>query len=296
MFDVIGFGENSIDYVYRVPAIPAGGAMKLRIESRMVQPGGQVATAMAACRALGLNTGYVGTFGSDEAAALAREALQRRGIDLTNAITRNGSNRYAVILVDPAGERMILWHRDEALRVSTADVRPEWLAHTRLLHVDATSVEASIVLATHAREKGLEVSCDVDEVTPQTRELLRHTTLAIVAEGVPEKMAGDADPARALRAMWRDRQGMIAVTLGARGSLLLAGDEIIQEPAVPVTVVDTTGAGDVFRAGFIYGALQGWEPRRILRFANAAAAFSCTREGAMNSVPSLDAVARLLGG
>jgi sugar/nucleoside kinase (ribokinase family) len=62
-----------------------------------------------------------------------------------------------------------------------------------------------------------------------------------------------------------------------------------------VKAVDTTGAGDVFRAAFIHGLLNGWPPRRMLRFANAAAGVSCTRAGAMNSVPSLDDVQKLLG-
>jgi sugar/nucleoside kinase (ribokinase family) len=59
------------------------------------------------------------------------------------------------------------------------------------------------------------------------------------------------------------------------------------EPGIPVTTVDTTGAGDVFRGAFAYALLRGDEPRDVLRFANAAAAVSCTRVGAMNSVPSL---------
>jgi sugar/nucleoside kinase (ribokinase family) len=69
--------------------------------------------------------------------------------------------------------------------------------------------------------------------------------------------------------------------------LLLAAGEIIQEPGIAVKTVDTTGAGDIFRGAFIYALLRGDAPRGILRFANAAAALSCTRLGAMSSVPSL---------
>ena len=77
------------------------------------------------------------------------------------------------------------------------------------------------------------------------------------------------------------------MTLGARGSMLLDGDTLHHEPARPVTVVDSTGAGDVFRGAFIYALLRGDTPRDILRFSNAAAAVSCTRVGAIASVPSL---------
>ena len=67
----------------------------------------------------------------------------------------------------------------------------------------------------------------------------------------------------------------------------MVNGEILHEPAMPVTAVDTTGAGDLFRAGFIYALLSGAPPREMLRMANAAAALSCTRPGAMASIPSL---------
>ena len=60
--------------------------------------------------------------------------------------------------------------------------------------------------------------------------------------------------------------------------------------------IDTTGAGDVFRGGFIYGTLQGWPVERVLRFANATAAASCGKLGAMNGAPTMADVERVLGG
>ena len=84
--------------------------------------------------------------------------------------------------------------------------------------------------------------------------------------------------------------------MGAGGAMLLEGDDLVIEPAFSITAVDTTGAGDVFRAAFIHGLLMESSPRDLLRFANAAAAISCTRAGAMNSVPSLDEVDRLFIG
>ena len=77
---------------------------------------------------------------------------------------------------------------------------------------------------------------------------------------------------------------MLCVTLGARGAAMLVDGELIREPGVAVKTVDTTGAGDIFRGAFIYALLRGDEPREILRFANAAAALSCTKVGAMSSV------------
>jgi sugar/nucleoside kinase (ribokinase family) len=84
------------------------------------------------------------------------------------------------------------------------------------------------------------------------------------------------------------------VTLGVDGAMLLAGDRLHHVAALPVDVIDTTGAGDVFRAAFIHALLQSQSPAEILKFAAAAAALSCSRDGAMTSVPALSEVQRAL--
>jgi hypothetical protein len=86
----------------------------------------------------------------------------------------------------------------------------------------------------------------------------------------------------------------IGLALTPLFDMALEGDRLIHVPAFPVHAVDTTGAGDVFRAGFVYGALSGWPTADILRFANAAAAVSCTRLGAISAIPTLAEVEELL--
>lgn len=295
MLDIVGFGENSLDLVYQLPALPQGGA-KLAVISRQTLPGGQVATAMAACAALGLRAGYVGTLGNDEGGSLVRAELTRRGVDVTHAMVRDAPNRHAVILVDPAGERSVLWSRDARLAVAAADVRAEWLTGAAAVHVDAVDEEASIALARMARDAGLPVTSDIETVTALTPALVAAVTVPIFAEAVPAALTGEADHERALRALRRDHEGLLVVTLGARGSLMLDGDRLHYEPAFPVAAVDTTGAGDVFRAGFICGMRRGLTGGALLRFANAAAAVSCTRAGAMTAVPAKEEVDGLMGG
>jgi sulfofructose kinase len=112
---------------------------------------------------------------------------------------------------------------------------------------------------------------------------------------VPLALTGMSDPEGALRALRQNHQGLLCVTLGARGAMALDGDRLVHEPAFIVKAVDTTGAGDVFRAGFIYAMLSEFPLDRMLRFANAAAAASCTRLGAMASVPTLDDVKAVMG-
>lgn len=297
MYDVLGFGENSIDYVYRLPALPVAGTSKLPIGGRAISPGGQVATTMAACAALGLRTSYAGAIGDDEAGALLRQALEARAVDLRHARSADAPNRYAVILVDERhGERVVLWERDPRLAIGANDVRPAWLEGVRLLHVDAVDEAAAITLATAARDLGMPVTCDVDTVTPATGQLLSAVSMPILAEPVPSQLTGEANPERALRQLRARHGGTVVVTLGDRGSMLFDGDRLHHEPAFTVQPVDTTSAGDVFRAGIIYGVLNGLAATDLLRVANAAAAVCCTKPGAMASVPTLTEVAGLLGG
>jgi sugar/nucleoside kinase (ribokinase family) len=293
-YDVVGIGENSIDYVYRLPSLSLS-ATKMRIARHEVLAGGQVTTTLATCAALGLTTSYAGTFGDDENGRRVRRELDARGVDTRAAIVRAVPNRYAVILVDESsGERVVLWDRDPRLNVSREEIPAGAIRSARVLHVDNVDEDAAIGAARIARAANVPVTSDIDHVTGRTGELLELVTIPMFSEHVPHALTGEVDPERALRALRHTHQGWLVVTLGDKGSMLLEGDRLHHVPAFEVTPVDTTGAGDVFRGAFIYAWLHGTEPARILEFANAAAAISCTREGALTSVPRLEEIALFL--
>jgi sugar/nucleoside kinase (ribokinase family) len=293
-FDVVGIGENSIDYVYRLPSLPAPTA-KLRIGRHDVLVGGQVATTLATCAALGLTTTYAGAFGDDESGLRVRRELEARGVDTHAAIVRAAPNRNALILVDDThGERVVLWDRDERLNISRDELPTDLIRFARVLHVDSVDEDAAIEAARIAGEANVPVTSDIDHVTSRTRALLELVTIPMFSEHAPRELTGEVDPECALRALRHTHPGWLVVTLGDRGSMLLEGERLHRAPAFPVSAVDTSGAGDVFRGAFIYAWLRGDGPVDILRFANAAAAFSCTREGALGGVPTLEEIALLL--
>ena len=296
-FDVIGVGANSVDYVYRLPAYPEpeGPNAKMRVTSHAVLCGGQVTTALATCAALGLRTKYVGAFGADHNGRRIREELARRAIDTSDAVVRESPNPFAVILLaEDAGERIVLWDRDERLALQRQELPGAAITHARVLHVDDVDQPAAISAARMAREAGVPVTSDIDRLTESTDELVASVTIPIFAEHVPPALTGQSDPERALRQIKREHHRLVCVTLGARGAMLLDGDRIYHEPAFQVHVVDTTGSGDVFRGAFIYGLLQQKGPEELLRFANATAGLSCTRAGAMDGVPRAEEIAKLL--
>ena len=294
-FDVVGIGENSVDLVYRLPGAAAPNA-KLQASAHRVSCGGQVATTLAACASLGLRPAYVGTFGSDEDGARIRDAMTGARIDVSRSIMRDAPNRHAVILVDERnGDRTVVWQRDPRLELRIEEIPIDLVTKARLVHVDDLDEEASVAAARIAVGAGTPVTSDVDRATNRTFELMALSTVPIFSTHVPTALTGEDDPERALRALRRSHAGWLCVTLGSKGAMLLEGDRLHHVPAFVVEAVDTTGAGDVFRAAFIYALLQQQSPADILRFAAAAAAVACTREGAMTSVPALTDVERIMG-
>jgi sugar/nucleoside kinase (ribokinase family) len=295
-WDVVGIGANSIDFVTVVPAFPRpeGWHSKMRIRRQLVSPGGQAATATAACAKFGLRAKYIGAIGSDENGVRVREALDGIGLDSSGLVQQDARNQFAVIVIDEqTGERAVLWDRDEALRLRAEDVPIDVIASTRLLHVDDVDQDAAIRAAGHARSLGIPVTSDLDRMTDRTEELVLAVSHAIFADGLPEQLTGERDHERALRKLRKRHGGLLVVTVGQRGAVALDGDRFLVSPGFVVNAADTTGSGDVFRAGFIYGLLNGWPTDRLLRFANAAAAVACTSVGAMASIPTLDEVLRL---
>ncbi len=291
MLDVIGVGANSVDHVYRLPEFPKpdSPAAKLRIAHHAIACGGQTATTVCTCAAMGLRSRYVGATGNDDHGRLIRDELSRRGVDITHTAVRDAANAYAVILLDDVqGERVVLWDRESRLDLAPGDIDAAGIGDARLLHVDDVDAEASIHAASIAREAGIPVMSDIERVGDRTEALIASVTVPIFAEHALEPLTGERDFERALRVLRRRHAGMLCVTLGARGAMLLDGDRLYHEPAFQAAVLDTTGAGDVFRGGFITALLRGDRPGDILRFANAAAAISCTRLGAINGAPTLE--------
>ena len=311
MFDVVGVGANSVDYVYRLPEfpVPDSPTAKLRIRHHAISPGGQTATTLCTCAAMGLEPTYIGAVGNDDNGELIRDELTNRSVDVSHLAIRDSSNAFAVILLhDAHGERVVLWDRTSVLDLEPEEIDPDVIRGARLLHVDDVDEGAAILAASIAREAGIPVTSDIERIGARTGELLAAVSIPIFAEHVLEELTGEKDFERGLRKIQAqkastaaDRKGprrisedMTCVTLGSRGAMLLAGDRIYRVTGIPVDVVDSTGAGDVFRGAFIAALLRGDAPQDILRFANLAAALSCTRPGAIGGIPALAEIQALL--
>jgi sugar/nucleoside kinase (ribokinase family) len=294
MLDVIGVGTNSVDDVIQLAGDLSAvlASSKARVSSRHLIMGGQTATATAACAALGLRTGYIGAFGSDANGGLARNALIARQVDLTHAVSADAPNRGALILVDAAGRRTVLWHRSERLVVGPGVLTPASLA-ARVVHIDDDDPQLALNAARAAKAAHAVVTSDIEHAAECVEQIIGSVSYPIFEQNLPVQLTGERDPERALRKLRRLNSGTLVMTLADQGAAALEGDAFHAAPAFKVKVADATGAGDVFRAGFIYGLLHGWPVPERLRFANAAAAVSCTKLGAIPSVPTLAEVRAL---
>jgi len=285
--DVVGLGQCSLDHVCLVDGLPRF-AGKDRILDYTRLPGGQVATALLACTQLGLRSAFLGSVGDDEAAERVLEPLRQAGVDVSGVrVVAETPTQLAVILLDrSSGERTVLWYRDPRLAMRLQDLSRTSIERARALHLDGGDPEVGIWASKLAREAGIPVILDVDTPAPGTAELLAHVDFPIVSHTFAESFFGTASPREALRGLMSYGARLAVVTLGEVGALARLGQREIESPAYCVPVVDTTGAGDVFHAAFVWALLEGMDAEGCLRAANAAAGMNCRAVGAQGGLAS----------
>jgi sulfofructose kinase len=294
MVDLVGVGLNATDTLIPLSNYPAPGS-KVEYRTASVLPGGQVATTVVACQHWGVRTRYVGKLGDDDAAKLHRKEFARAGVE-TRLVTVPGcASPQSLILVDGEGERTVLCRRDERLVLQPSDLNREWIVNARALHIDGHDTAAAALAARWARAAGVRVIADLDEVYPGVEDLLENIDYLIVSRNFPSQVTGERHLEDALRLMFRRYGSLLAAaTLGEEGVLAWDGKQFHHASAYRVPVVDTTGAGDIFHAGFIYGLLQDWTLQRQLDFACAAAALNCKAIGARGGIQTLDTIENLM--
>lgn len=292
--DLVGLGLNATDTLLSVAEIPAPGS-KATVHSLSLLPGGQVATAVVACRRWGLRTRYIGKLGDDPAAAVHTSEFSKAGVETHITMVPSCPSAQSFIVVDSDGERTVLWHRDSRLAIAPGEIQRDWIVNARALLVDGCDTAAAVQAARWAREQGIPVVADLDAIYPAIETLLQHTAYVIVSRDFPAQISGASNLREALRRLQR-RFGsrLTAATLGTGGVLAWDGERFHYSAAYRVPAVDTTGAGDLFHAGFVYGLLQDWPTQRILDFAGAAAALNCTAAGARGCIAGLEEIEKLM--
>ncbi|MBD0372215.1 MAG: ribokinase [Pyrinomonadaceae bacterium] len=289
-FDAVGFGLNAVDHLVVVPEYPAFNS-KLHLTEHIQAAGGQTATAMVTLQRLGLETAYAGRFGSDPEGRFGLATLKDEGVDTEFAeVVEGARNQIAFIIIDGrSGERTIIWDRDERLAYKREEAPVSLAARGRVLHLDAHDPPACAEMARAARASGTIVSADIDNIYEGLPELLPLIDILISSTEFPLRLTGITDEREALLKI-KARYGsqVVGMTRGTQGAILLCQGEFFESKAycVPDGCRDTTGAGDAFHGGFLYGLMRGLELEEMLRIANATAALKCRSLGARTSLPT----------
>jgi len=289
-FDAVGFGLNAVDHLIVVPAYPEFDT-KIRLLEHKQSAGGQTASAMVSLRRLGLKTAYAGRFGSDPEGIFGLATLKDDDVNVEFAqVVEGARNQIAFITIDVrSGERTIVWDRDDRLAYRPEEAPVEFGSMGKVLHLDAHDPPACVRVAQAARASGTIVSADIDNVYEGLPELLPLIDIMIGSKEFPRRVTGISDERAALIEL-KARYGcaLVGMTIGAAGAVVYMDGTFIESPGfkAPGACRDTTGAGDAFHGGFLYGLLTGADIETSLRLGNAVAAIKCSALGARTALPT----------
>jgi len=285
---VVCLGLSALDQVWRVDRLFSGQSEKIRSPDYSTLGGGMAANAAVTGARLGSSVAFWGRAGDDAAGREMHSALAAEGIDVANfRLFEDGRSSVSGIIVDGTGERQIVNFRgtfpeaadwlplDEVTQVSAVLADPRW-------------VEGAVALFGKARALGIPTVLDGDVADAEVFErLLPLTDHAIFSEPALASLAGSADGA-ALNKLARFNCRVIAVTRGSEGVNWCESGRLHRRDAYPVSVVDTTGAGDVFHGAYVLAIGAGLDVQDAMAFASAAAALKCTRSGGRAGIPSIN--------
>src|SRR6266545_6721577 len=302
-FDVLVVGEINPDLILRGDVTPAFGQVEQLVEDATLTIGSSSAIFACGAARLGLRVAFVGKVGDDVFGHFMREMLAGRGVDVSGIVVDPSLRTGLSVILSRGNDRAILTYVGSiaALRLDEIDLR--LLNRARHLHLGAYYMLATLrpdvpALFAGARTRGLTISLDTN-YDPAERwdggllEALRLVDVFLPNQAELLAIAGSQQLDAALDRI-ADRVAVVGVKLGAQGGVARRGTEQVRAPAAPVAVVDTTGAGDTFDAGFVYGFLQGWPLDRTLRLACACGSLSTRAAGGTDAQPTLAEASEVL--
>jgi ribokinase len=291
-FDVIGLGSCAVDLLGIIPSFPKPDTKNKMI--RLIQQGGgPVGTALVTLARLGAKVSFVGKLGNNEFSRFVIKEFTREGVDTSGIIKEEKAGPFfAFIVVDEKkGSRTIWWTDERVSRLKKEELARDFIASCQILHLDEYDLPAALLAAMWAKEEGIKTVLDAE--SPQRKELLPLIKLIdflVVPEEFALGFSGAGDVENATEFFLKQGPKVVVVTQGKRGSWTRTEEKSFFQPAFNVPVVDTTGCGDVFHGGFIYGLLKNWPLEIISEFASAVAAIKCKKLGGRAGCPSFEGV------
>ncbi len=289
MSRIVCLGMAVRDLVFEVPRLPAV-PQKLTASAMHLRGGGMAATAAVAAAALGASVEYWGRLGDDDIGRDLRRDLQSRGVQV-EALTVPGTRTpVAAVMVAGNGERMLAVFRGR-LDDSAGWLPLDRLAAAQAVLADFRWLEGAQSLYTAAVGRRIARVLDADVGDPAAlHALLPLVDHAIFSQQGLADLVGTSDVEQGLRKAAAETAGVVAATLGERGSMFLIDGTVHHIPAPVVEARDSNGAGDVFHGAYTFALTLGRTVVDAAHFASAAAALKCLSGGGWEAVPDREAV------
>lgn len=291
---VLGCGALNVDYLYAADSLVTDGETFCRPVGR--QPGGSAVNTAFALARLGVPCRFVGAVGEDADGQLVLKSLAAAGVDTDAVATRGGYDTGRVLcFVDKQGQRALYVSPGANLTVTVADLQRGLTSDVSWVHCSSFAGDAPFTgqlsfIAGLPPEVRLSLAPGALYAARGYEALLpvlaRCTVLFLTGLELA-KLTGEPEIFTGARMLFREGVKTIVVTMGKEGSLVVTPSAHFKLPVLPVQVVDTTGAGDAFAAGFIFGCLHDWAVADAQRFANVVASFAVEEWGARAGIPSL---------
>lgn len=296
-FEAVGVGLTCYDLAAIIEKWPEGDRGNLL--EYMPAGGGMCSNAIVAMQRLGARCAFVTCIGDDDPGRFLLEDLQREGVDTQFVrLARGGRTQVSLnISVRGTDSKKLL-----ALPANRCTLRPDRIGQTfwealdacRLLHVDGFFPELALPAVERAKSKGVITSLDITHADENAEALIRNCDIVFAPVEFVQAFFGHRRFEEAALELAEMGPRWAGVTLGEYGSIGVAGDEIIRQPAFHIEVVDTVGAGDAFHGAIAYAALRDWPLARALRFAAAVGAICCTKLSPREPLPTLRQVDHFL--
>jgi len=279
-----------------------------RIIKRLkISPGGSAANTAVALSRLGLTVKFVGTVGKDVFGNYLRRDLEEENVCCKFlGETEKAHTGLIIVLVKEDGRRVMFSYRGANIYLTPERITPEIFSNAILLHVSGYCLlsnpqrASTIKCMEIARERGCICSFDYcNEVAEKglsyTSHILRMTKIVFLNEEEANMLAGSNRLRKLVEKMISLGPEIIVLKRGDKGCTVFTSQGYEKTfPTINVKVVDTTGAGDAFNAGFIYGYIRGWEIERAAKLANYLGSKTVTKIGARAALPSKEECRRLL--
>jgi sugar/nucleoside kinase (ribokinase family) len=296
VFDLVVVGELNVDLILTGNVIPAFGQVEQLVDDAALVLGSSSAIFACGAARLGLQVAFIGKVGQDEFGRFVVEQLKERGVDTRGVVVDSRIKTGLGVILSTGNDRAILTYLGSIAALHYKEIDQALLAQARHLHLGSyfllDTLRPNIPrLFDQARSYGLSVSLDTNYDPAQRwngglKETLARTDVFLPNVTELRAIAGVGDVDAALQII-TSQVPLVAVKLGSGGAVARRGSETAQAASLPVEVVDTTGAGDSFDAGFIYGYLARWELARALRLGCICGALSTRAAGGTAAQPSL---------